>query len=1159
MAFIIKLKNKMKKILFPLIFAGLFCNAHAEKIPYWKDLNVIEINKQAPRTTFMSFDNFTNAANALKTPAIQYEKSPYFLLLNGTWKFYFVDAYYKLPANITDANVDVSDWHDIKVPGNWELQGHGDAIYVNHPYEFAPQNPVPPVLPEENPVGVYRREFEITENFGRDRRVFLHIAGAKSGVEVYINGRFVGYSENSKDPAEFFISPYIQFGKNVLTLKIARWSTGSWLECQDFFRVSGIERDVFIWSQPEVSVQDFRVVSTLDDTYKNGIFKLDVDVKDIFALRENVSLKYELFDASGKIVASQTQKNRSKVFRSSTVYFDQQILNDVLTWTSEHPNLYNLFITIEENNQVLEVIPFRVGFRRIEIKESEYTLTEKDRNGNDVVRNKRLFFVNGQPIKLKGVNVHETSLEGNIVNAEQMKRNFELMRLHNINSVRTAHYPQDRKFYEMCDVYGLYVYDEANIESHGMYYTIHQDDMRKGALGHEDGRKRGTLGHNPDFFESHISRWKAMFERNKNYASLTIWSLGNEAGNGYNFYNGYVWLKEADRFLMNRPVVYERALREWNTDMIVPQYPSTEAFQRNGEALWDRPYVPSEYSHAMGNSNGNLSDQWEQIYNYPQLQGAYIWEWMDHAKLAVDANGREFWAYGGDFGIDQPSDGNFVADGVIGPDQEPHPAMAEVKYVHQNVAFEAIDLNKGEFKILNRFYFSNLKDYTVRYNILENGKVIQNGVIPVNLEAQQSQIINVPVNKIRVKPASEYFVNFEVLSKKAEPLVPAGHIVATEQFRLPIESEKRAYKSPKNPQLTLGSTDDGRIVISSSKVHFEFDKKSGFVTSYRVDGQEYFRDGFGIQPNFWRGPTDNDYGSRMPYRLQIWKEASKNFNVAHVEVAGEDDHIFVKITYLLPLGNPYFVTYKIYPSGVVHVAVRYIPIDVETLQAAESEEERTATESASGALARARRADTRLEIPRVGVRFRLPETMNHVQYYGRGPDENYLDRHRGSHVGWYTTTAEEMYTPYVRPQENGHRTDTRRVALHTKNGRGLLIEADQTIGFNALRNSVEDFDGEESDKDYQWGNGSPHSPLVKDPAAAKDILRKQTHEADIIPRNFVEVCVDVRQMGVAGYNSWGDRPKPQYSLFANQEYIWGFTLIPISNPREISAKTGFKY
>ncbi|MDR3062044.1 MAG: DUF4981 domain-containing protein [Dysgonamonadaceae bacterium] len=1141
----------MKKwISLTLILWGLlFCSVQSQELPYWKDLNVISVNKEAPRTTFMSYNDAADAAT------FRYENSPYYYLLNGTWKFYYVDAYKKLPVNMTDIDRNTSGWSDIRVPGNWELQGHGTAVYVNHPYEFNTYNPVPPVLPEENPVGVYRRDIEIPSDW-MNRDIFLHIAGAKSGIYVYLNGKEVGYSEDSKDPAEFLINPYIQAGKNVLTLKIFRWSTGSWLECQDFFRISGIERDVFIWSQPKTAVQDFRVVSTLDDTYKNGIFKLGVDVKNTSGSAKNVSVKYELTDQNGKVVTSASKSLAVIQNGKATVNFDYLFAN-VLTWTSEHPNLYRLFISIEENGKVAEVVPFHVGFRKIEIKESDFAVQVKDRNGNVSERKARLFFVNGQPIKLKGVNIHETSLAGHYVSPEQMKRNFELMKLHNINAVRLCHYPQDRKFYEMCDQYGLYVYDEANIESHGMYYTIYQDDMRKGALGHEDGHKKGTLGHNPDFLESHLSRFRNMFERNKNYPSVTIWSLGNEAGNGFNFYNGYVLLKDLDKDLMKRPVCYERALNEWNTDMIVPQYPSTSEFRRQGEMLWDRPYVPSEYSHAMGNSNGNLSDQWEEIYKYPNLQGGFIWEWMDHAILAKNKDGKDFWAYGGDFGVDQPSDGNFVADGLIGPDQTPHPVMAEVKYVHQNVAFEAIDLNKGDFKVFNRFYFSNLRDYLVVYKIVENGKVLQKGTLPLDLEPQRSLVVNVPVSKLKVKPASEYFVNFEVISKNPELLVPAGHVVAIEQFQLPLSGDKKIYKTS-GPGLNTSETGN-KIMVSSSKVNFEFDKKSGMVTSYRVDGREYFNEGFGIQPNFWRGPTDNDYGSRMPYRLQIWKESSKNFKITQVTTAQQGDVVELNITYRLPLGNDYFVNYRIYPSGVVHVSVKYTPVDAKSVQLAEAEDEKTATESASGALARARRADTRLEIPRIGVRFRLPAEMEQVQYLGRGPEENYWDRHKGTIVGLYSSSAGDLYFPYVRPQENGHHFDTRWVALNTKGGRGLLIEADSTIGFNALRNSVEDFDSQESDADYQWGNKSPQAIANKDYAQAKDYLPKQTHAIDIQPRNFVEICIDMRQCGLAGFNSWGDKPLPKYSLYANQEYNWGFTLIPISKPQEVATKTGYKY
>ncbi len=1113
-------------LIVSMLLTGLYDQpVSAQSLPYWKDVNVVGVNKELPRTTFMSYDKEKDAAT------LHYENSPYYYLLNGKWKFYFTSDYHTLPENITDVSTDVSGWSDINVPGNWELQGFGEAFYINQPYEFATYNPVPPILPEKNPVGIYRRDIEIPTAW-QERNIYLHIAGAKSGVYVYINGKKIGYSEDSKDPAEFLINPYIQPGKNVLTLKIFRWSTGSWLECQDFLRISGIERDIFIWSQPKTAIQDFRIVSTLDDTYKNGIFKLGIDVKQTSSTKKDTEVSYQLKDKQGKVVAS-----ASKQIDGTKINFDYTLPN-VTTWTSEHPNLYTLFMTIKQGGVIQEIVPFRVGFRRIEIKESDLVVNDKKL---------RLFCVNGQPIKLKGTNIHETSLAGHYVTPEQMRHNFELMKLNNFNSVRLSHYPQDRRFYEMCDVYGLYVYDEANIESHGMMYTLYQDDMRKGAEGHEDNGKRGTLGHNPDFLESHLSRMRNMFERNKNYPSVTIWSLGNEAGNGYNFYNGYVLLKDLDKNLMARPVCYERALEGWNTDMVVPQYPGADSFRyygkngRNNAGGENRPYVPSEYSHAMGNSNGNLHDQWVEIYKHPNLQGGYIWEWMDHAVNFRRADGRIIWAYGGDFGKDQPSDGNFVADGIVGPDQMPHPGMAEVKYVHQNIAFEAVDLSKGQVRVLNRFYFSDLSAYRIGYKVLANGKAISEGTLNVNPQPQQSEVITIPMPRIKAAPGVEYLLNFEVTSRQAEPLIPAGYLVAKEQFILPPPKPATAYEDKGGPALNIQENNE-TITVASSKVTFVFDKKQGIVTSYKINGYEYFAEGFGIQPNFWRGPVDNDYGSGMPKRLQIWKVSSKNFHVSHAKAIQEGKQVVLTANYELPAGNDYRIVYTIYPSGVVRASITFTAA---TAEAAKTELTAEALEATRSDLREQQRAlSSKLEVPRIGVRFRLPASMNEVQYYGRGPEENYIDRNHGTLIGLFKTTAEKMYTPYVRPQENGHHTDTRWVALSTAQGKRLVIEGTQPIGFNALRNSVEDFDCQESDADYQWRNMSPEAIANKDLEAAKDKLRKQTHEIDITPRNFVEVCVDMKQAGVAGYDSWGARTEPECRIPANQEYKWEFLMKP---------------
>ena len=850
---------------------------HAEdtKLPYWKDIQTVAVNKEYPRTAFMTYDNRNQALTG------EYENSPYYKLLNGTWNFYYADAYKDLPANIEQPDANIA-WKEIKVPGNWEVQGYGVAIYTNHGYEFKPRNPQPPQLPETNPVGVYQRDIEIPADWdGRD--IFLRLEGAKSGVYVYVNGQEVGYSEDSKNPAEFLINNYLKPGKNSLVIKIFRWSTGSYLECQDFWRMSGIERDVFLFSQPKTHIKDFNVVSTLDDTYKNGIFKLNVDVTNHTAANKEVTVAYELLDAAKKVVAEGNTPCPVTADGQKSISFEAALSN-VKTWTSEHPNLYRLLISLKDGEKTSEIIPYTVGFRRFEIKPTDQIAE----NGKPYV----CLFVNGQPIKLKGVNIHEHNPEtGHYVPEELMRKDFTLMKQNNINSVRLCHYPQDRKFYELCDEYGIYVYDEANIESHGMYYNL---------------SRGGTLGNHPEWLKPHMDRTINMYERNKNHPSVAIWSLGNEAGNGYNFYQTYLWLKEREVKGMNRPVNYERALWEWNTDMYVPQYPSAAWLEEIGKKGSDRPIAPSEYSHAMGNSNGNLAAQWRAIYKYPNLQGGYIWDWVDQGILETDENGRTYWAYGGDYGTNAPSDGNFLCNGIVAPDRTPHPAMTEVKYAHQNVGFEAIDPAAGKFLVKNRFYFTNLKKYMISYTVKANGKTIKGGKVSLDIEPQGSKELNINLNGLKPKAGTEYFVDFVVTTTEPEPLIPAGHDIASEQFRLPIEP--LAMTGHKASGKTTVSTDGDIITVLSPRMQFVFNKKSGLVTSYKVNGTEYFAEGFGIQPNFWRAPTDNDYGNGGPKREQIWKQSSKNFNVADVTTTTDGNKTVLTVNYLLAAGNLYILS-----------------------------------------------------------------------------------------------------------------------------------------------------------------------------------------------------------------------------------------------------------
>lgn len=1043
---------------------------------YHKVISTVGVNKEYPRTEFMTFSEKDNALKKSFTESLNYKS------LNGEWNFLFADSDSKLPANIQSAT-DIK-WNKITVPGNWELQGYGTAIYTNLYYEFQPRNPQPPTLPEKNPVGVYQRNFTIPSDW-KEKDIYLNICGAKSGVYVYINGKEVGYSEDSKSKAEFLINNYLQEGENSLVIKIYRWSTGSYLECQDFWRISGIERDVYITSQPKVGVKDFTVISTLSDDYKKGIFNLDVILNNNLSTASKITLEYSLIDKNLKSIASGKMQVETYPNKKETVKFSSEIDN-VKTWTSESPYLYKLLITVKENEKVSEVIPFNVGFRKFEIKQ----IPQKDSKG----RNYTCFFVNGQPIKMKGVNIHEHNEEtGHYVTEELMRKDFQIMKRNNINTVRLCHYPQSRRFYELCDEYGLYVYDEANIESHGMGYDI---------------SKGGTLGNNPEWLIPHMDRTINMYERNKNYPSVTFWSLGNEAGNGYNFYQTYLWIKEREKNGMNRPVNYERAIWEWNTDMFVPQYPDAKWFENIGKSGSDRPIVPSEYAHAMGNSTGGLWAQWKSIYKYPNLQGGYIWDFVDQGLLQTDENGKKFWAYGGDFGKDAPSDGNFLCNGIVNPDRTPHPAMAEVKYCYQNIGFSSVDAKRGIFNITNRFYFTNLSNYKISYEIIKDGKTIKRGVLKLNIEPQQTKEVVLPIGKVVDTNGEDLFVNFYAYTINDDKLVPAGYEVAKEQFIISRNIAKRDNGKAGNISF---SDNNGILKVKGDGFDFTFSKKEGMVTSYIYKGKEFIKDGFGFQPNFWRAPNDNDYGNGEPLRTQIWKQSGKECNVTASTFSGNA----LKITYSLSAGNNYIVTYTFGKSGRININCSFTP------------------------------AEVKAEVPRIGMRFRVPASMENISYLGRGPEENYIDRNAGTIVGLYRSTASQMYFPYVRPQENGHHTDTKWIELTDNKKMTLRIEADSLMEFNALRNSVEDFDSEEAThRPRQWGNLSEKEIKENDENKVKNILRRQTHINDIIPKDYVEISLDLKQQGVGGYDSWGAFPEEWARINPKQTYNWGFTIIP---------------
>lgn len=1030
--------NRIFSVLFGVLFSFLPVKGQIVQ-PWHLDAQTVSVGKQAPRTEF-------------------YGRC---ISLNGVWDFLFDGV-----------------WGHIRVPGNWEVQGFGVPIYVNQCYEFQPRNPQPPLLPEKNPVGVYRRTFSVPEEW-HDKDVFLNIGGAKSGVYVSVNGSPVGYNEDSKSAAEYLITPYVRFGageENLLELTVYRWSTGSYLECQDFWRLSGIERDVVLYAQPKLAIRDFRVKSLLDDSCRNGIFKLEVELGSRLKKKSKAELSFELRDKDGAVVADGKAVTSVAAGGSQLVSFEKTI-GHVRAWSAEHPELYRLVMYVRQQGVVTEEIPYHVGFRRIET-------------------NGAVLLVNGQPVKMKGVNIHEHNpATGHYVTEELMRRDFELMKQNNINAVRLCHYPQSRLFYELCDEYGLYVYDEANIESHGMGY---------------ERKPGGTLGDNPEWQKQHLERTRNMFERNKNHPCVTFWSLGNEAGNGCNFYDTYKYLKEADSTWMHRPVVYERALWEWNTDLFVPQYPSAEWLENIGKKGSDRPVMPSEYAHAMGNSTGNLYGQWQAINQYENLAGGFIWDWIDQGLDAVDSTGRHYWTYGGDYGNNAPSDGNFNCNGIVNPDRRPHPAMAEVKYCYQNVAFELLDASKGMCRVLNRFCFTSLKDFEITYEVFSNHKfkknVLGRGTLQLDVAPLESKEFSLP---LPADNGNECFINFYVKTQEETLGIPKGHIIASEQLQLYDGKNKKTFCD------TSLSFKNGKheVTAKNENVSFVFNKTTGMITSYAVNGHEYIKDGFGWQPNFWRAPNDNDYGNGQPKRAQVWKEASKNFDVKNVET----DYGGLRVTYVLPAGNEYIVFYRLSVTGELEVHATFTPA-----------------------------RDGTAELPRIGLRFRMPEQYHNVAYFGRGPEENYADRKHGTFIGHFKSTVEDMYFPYVRPQENGHHTDTRWMQLTDDKGFGLRIEAKETFEFNALHNSVEDFDSEEATtRPYQWRNFSEEEIAQRDENQAKNVLRRQTHTNDIVKRNFVEVCLDDCMQGVGGYDSWGAWPDKQFLIPSNQKYEWGFTVSPV--------------
>ena len=701
----------------------------------------------------------------------------------------------------------------------------------------------------------------------------------------------------------------------------------------------------------------------------------------------------------------------------------------------------------------------------------------------------KAFLVNGQPVKFKGVNLHEHNpYTGHYVTKENLMDDLRLMKRANVNAIRTCHYPQSREFYELCDSLGFYVYDEANIESHGMGYD-----------------RKQTLGNNPVWMAAHMDRTLNMYGRTANYPCVTILSLGNEAGNGVNFYATYQALKALEEGGQNRPVVYERAENEANTDFLNPMYPSADWFRRQGEGYGDKPVVPCEYAHAMGNSTGSLDLQWAQIYAHKHLQGGFIWDWVDQGLYDAERG----WTYGGDYGVNEPSDGNFLCNGIVNPDREPHPGYYEVKHVYQDISITPVDASNGVFRIFNRHYFTTLKPYSVTYWVERNGKKPfwwRKRTLHFDTAPQTAETFTVKLP--RMKKPGEYRIFFEVSARKALPLIEKGTLVAMDEALLKDTSAPLARKTGDSP---LSITDgDTRMVVRGKNVELVFDKTDGFVKSWKVKGRDRVDPDFGIRPNFWRPATDNDYGCGAVYRSRRFRTPSSAEKVS--ASAREDGSVVIRVKGRNVRASE---VYTVFPDGSLKIAVETAP----------------ATD-----LPPVTDYHSRVEIPRLGLRFRVADDA--FRYFGRGPVENYCDRNTGTFKTIWSSTASAEYYPYVRPQETGHHTDVNWLEIG-----GVKVTADTAFEFNALRQRVEDLDSEYADnRPYQWNNFRPDEDHSPETGYLK--LRRQTHLNDVPVRDFTEVCIDFRMTGVGGYDSWYQRPEPARTLWADTAYSYSFTLIP---------------
>ena len=1093
----------MKRALLTAAFVLFAAMSSAQTFTEWNDTQVNQINRAPMRASYFAYENQAAAMRGIK------ENSANFMSLNGMWKFHWVRDAGNRPTDFYKTDYNSKGWDNMMVPGIWELNGYGDAIYINPGYAWSsvvrtkpndspsqnkqvpmlnnemqnvstanahPGENRPIVLPTnvtgvpmvENHVGSYVREVTVPESW-KGKEVYIHFGSVTSNIYLWVNGQFVGYSEDSKLGAEFDLTKFLRAGENKIAFQVFRWCDGSWLEDQDFWRLSGVARGIYMYARPSIRLEDIFVKTILDKDYKNADLTIDASMRGAGA-----SVKFEL-KQGGKLIAQTT----AKPDKGGNVKVSMAIENPA-KWSAETPNLYNLITTVyDSKGQPTEVVPQKIGFRSVEIKNAQV-------------------LVNGKPVLFKGADRHELDPDGGYhVSRERMIQDIELLKKFNFNAVRTSHYPNSPEWYELCDQYGIYLVDEANIEAHGMGYG------------------KENLGSDVRFEKAHLERTSRMQLRDKNHPSIIFWSMGNESGDGHNFREAYKAMKAYDN---TRPVQYERALWDRNgndySDIWCPMYARYEDVDALGQYSEKdggrrtqgymenpRPVIQCEYAHAMGNSLGGFKEYWDLTRKYPNVQGGFIWDFVDQS-LRDYRNGKMIYTYGGDYGRYTVDDNNFCSNGLVSPDRVPNPHMYEAGYWQQNIWTTPLDPKTGKLEIYNENFFTDLSNVRMKWQLVHTGKVIEEGVIEnIKVEPQGKTVVDLnyvlPCGNCSDQGRTcgqEMLLNVEYTLKKQDGILPAGHRAAYQQN---IIQPYTAYTAEvTKAEGALGIRPNTRAVwVVGENFTAIFDRSSGLLTDYIVDGKSMMEAGYSLRPSFWRAGTDNDFGANLQKRYRLWFEPK--MKTEKVETFEKDGNVIVETQFDLPeLFAKLNIIYTINPKGEIGV------------------KQNLTTEKGK---------ENMPNLFRYGMEITMPGIYDIFNFYGRGPQENYIDRNGATPIGLYNQKVSEQYYPYIRPQESGNKTDIRWAKILSLAGNGLEFRSDKAFEMSALPYLTEDLD----------------SGLDKSPHA---------HSGELTPRNLTNVHIDAAQMGLGCEDSWGALPRPEYML-PYGDYQFNFVIRPVVRNR----------